>query len=88
VRLLTNNPDKVAQLEGYGVQIAERVPLVVGVTAQNTHYLETKRDRMGHLLPQHVAERDVAVQTAVDQAEVDHADVDHADVDHAEGAAR
>ena len=51
VRLLTNNPDKVAQLEKEGVQVSERVPLVVGMTEQNTGYLEAKRDRMGHLLP-------------------------------------
>ena len=69
VRLLTNNPDKVKQLEGYGVQIAERVPLFVGVTEQNSHYLETKRDRMGHMLPDAVTEQDVAEQTAIDQAE-------------------
>ncbi|QTX05338.1 GTP cyclohydrolase II [Agromyces archimandritae] len=48
VRLLTNNPEKVRQLEAHGVDVAERVPLVVGVGALNTAYLETKRDRMGH----------------------------------------
>lgn len=51
VRLLTNNPDKVTQLEAHGVTVIERVPLHVGVTAQNVHYLATKRDRMGHQLP-------------------------------------
>ncbi|HEY0248955.1 MAG TPA: GTP cyclohydrolase II [Gryllotalpicola sp.] len=50
VRLLTNNPDKVSQLEAHGISIAERVPLVVGVGAFNTGYLETKRDRMGHII--------------------------------------
>ena len=54
VRLLTNNPDKVAQLEEYGVSVAERVPLIVGVTEQNLGYLQTKRDRMGHELPDQV----------------------------------
>ncbi|GAA4188101.1 bifunctional 3,4-dihydroxy-2-butanone-4-phosphate synthase/GTP cyclohydrolase II [Gryllotalpicola kribbensis] len=49
VRLLTNNPDKVSQLEAHGITVDERVPLVVGVGAINTRYLETKRDRMGHL---------------------------------------
>ncbi|MET1053220.1 MAG: GTP cyclohydrolase II [Mycetocola sp.] len=48
VRLLTNNPEKVRQLEEYGVTVTERVPLVVGVGAFNESYLETKRDRMGH----------------------------------------
>ncbi|KQW07910.1 GTP cyclohydrolase [Leifsonia sp. Root4] len=48
VRLLTNNPEKVRQLELHGVRVSERVPLVVGVGAFNESYLETKRDRMGH----------------------------------------
>ncbi|WP_210508953.1 GTP cyclohydrolase II [Naasia sp. SYSU D00057] len=48
VRLLTNNPEKVRQLEEHGVTVRDRVPLVVGVTPQNEGYLETKRDRMGH----------------------------------------
>lgn len=51
IRLLTNNPDKVAQLERHGIDVAERVPLVVGLNAQNHDYLQTKRERMGHLLP-------------------------------------
>jgi 3,4-dihydroxy 2-butanone 4-phosphate synthase / GTP cyclohydrolase II len=48
VRLLTNNPEKVRQLEAHGIRVAERRPLVVGVGAGNTGYLETKRERMGH----------------------------------------
>ena len=51
VRLLTNNPDKVAQLREHGIEITERVPLLVGVTEQNIGYLSAKRDRMGHQLP-------------------------------------
>jgi len=51
VHLLTNNPDKVEQLERRGVRVTERVPLIVGVNPQNTGYLETKRDRMGHQIP-------------------------------------
>lgn len=51
VRLLTNNPDKVAQLEANGVTVSERVPLYVGLTEQNADYLAAKRDRMGHLYP-------------------------------------
>ncbi|MDN4614354.1 GTP cyclohydrolase II [Leifsonia sp. F6_8S_P_1B] len=50
VRLLTNNPEKVRQLEEHGVEVEERVPLVVGVGAFNEGYLETKRDRMGHAI--------------------------------------
>jgi GTP cyclohydrolase II len=49
VRLLTNNPDKVAQLTGAGIEVAERVPLVVGAHPQNAGYLSVKRERMGHL---------------------------------------
>lgn len=56
VRLLTNNPDKVEQLERSGVNVVERVPLFVGVTEQNSGYLQTKRDRMGHQLPSEVAD--------------------------------
>ena len=50
VRLLTNNPDKVASLEEYGVPVAERVPLAVRPNDHNLGYLLTKRDRMGHHL--------------------------------------
>ena len=48
VRLLTNNPEKVRQLELHGVAVTERVPLVVGIGEYNEEYLATKRDRMGH----------------------------------------
>jgi len=48
VRLLTNNPEKVRQLEAHGVTVSERVPLVVGVGSHNEGYLAAKRDRMGH----------------------------------------
>jgi len=51
MRLLTNNPAKRAGLEGYGLSIVGRVPLPVRVTSDNLRYLTTKRDRMGHDLP-------------------------------------
>ncbi len=51
MRLLTNNPDKRAGLEGYGLAITGRVPLPVRVDPENVRYLQTKRDRMGHDLP-------------------------------------
>ena len=51
VRLLSNNPEKRRQLEDHGISVTELVPLVVGVGAVNTAYLEAKRDRMGHHLP-------------------------------------
>lgn len=50
VRLLTNNPDKVRQLEAHGIEVVERLPLVVGVGTVNTGYLDTKRRRMGHAI--------------------------------------
>ncbi|NQX10944.1 GTP cyclohydrolase II [Microbacteriaceae bacterium VKM Ac-2855] len=50
VRLLTNNPEKVRQLTDRGIAVSERVPLIVGIGAFNTRYLETKRDRMGHAI--------------------------------------
>ncbi|MGI9821687.1 GTP cyclohydrolase II [Agromyces sp. Marseille-Q5079] len=50
VRLLTNNPEKVSQLQAHGIRVDERLPLVVGVGAINSAYLETKRRRMGHAI--------------------------------------
>ncbi|MCC0075583.1 MAG: GTP cyclohydrolase II [Rhodobacter sp.] len=50
VRLLTNNPKKVAMLERGGIAVAERVPLKVGQTAENAAYLATKAAKSGHLL--------------------------------------
>ena len=51
MRLLTNNPAKVDGLEAYGVPVAERVPLTPHPNDHNLAYLQTKRDRMGHDLP-------------------------------------
>ncbi|MDN5930949.1 MAG: bifunctional 3,4-dihydroxy-2-butanone-4-phosphate synthase/GTP cyclohydrolase II [Pseudonocardia sp.] len=51
MRLLTNNPDKRAGLEGYGLTVTGRVPLPVRAVPENLSYLRTKRDRMGHDLP-------------------------------------
>ncbi|MEJ7832739.1 MAG: bifunctional 3,4-dihydroxy-2-butanone-4-phosphate synthase/GTP cyclohydrolase II [Nocardioides sp.] len=51
VRLMTNNPDKVRNLEDFGVPVAERVPLTPHPNDHNLAYLLTKRDRMGHQLP-------------------------------------
>jgi 3,4-dihydroxy 2-butanone 4-phosphate synthase/GTP cyclohydrolase II len=50
MRLLTNNPKKVVGLESYGLNLVERVPIEVEVNPENIHYLETKRDKLGHLL--------------------------------------
>ncbi len=50
LRLLTNNPAKRAGLEGYGLQVVERVPLEIPANPDNRKYLSTKRDKLGHLL--------------------------------------
>ena len=51
VRLMTNNPKKVAAVEAHGVQVVERVPLISGLNPHNEGYMQTKTDKMGHLLP-------------------------------------
>jgi 3,4-dihydroxy 2-butanone 4-phosphate synthase/GTP cyclohydrolase II len=52
VRLLSNNPEKSRQLTQHGMNVEELVPLLVGVGSENEGYLEAKRDRMGHRLPE------------------------------------
>ena len=50
MRLLTNNPKKIIGLEGYGLEVVERVPIEMPPTPRNRAYLLTKRDKLGHLL--------------------------------------
>src|SRR5947208_12640568 len=50
IRVLTNNPRKLVGLEGYGLELRERVPIVPHPTDENRAYLEVKRDKLGHLL--------------------------------------
>ncbi len=50
MRLLTNNPKKIIGLEGYGLEVAERVPIEMAPTRRNRAYLITTRDKLGHLL--------------------------------------
>lgn len=50
MRLLTNNPDKVYQLEEFGIEIEKRVPIKMEATKYDEKYLKTKQDRMGHIL--------------------------------------
>jgi len=50
IRLLTNNPKKVIGLDGYGLEIIERVPIEVEPHEANVEYLRAKRDKMGHLI--------------------------------------
>lgn len=51
LRLLTNNPRKVASLAADGIEVVDRVPLQVGENPHNAAYLATKRKRLGHFLP-------------------------------------
>ena len=50
IRLLTNNPRKVVGLDGYGLEIIEQIPIKVAPNKHNQKYLNTKRDKMGHLI--------------------------------------
>jgi 3,4-dihydroxy 2-butanone 4-phosphate synthase/GTP cyclohydrolase II len=50
IRLMTNNPRKIVGLEGYGLQMVERVPIEIEPNRNNVNYLRTKRDKLGHLL--------------------------------------
>ena len=59
VNLMTNNPDKVAQLSEHGINVENRVPLVVGVGEGNLDYLATKASRMGHQISDESLGRDL-----------------------------
>jgi 3,4-dihydroxy 2-butanone 4-phosphate synthase/GTP cyclohydrolase II len=50
VRLMTNNPCKIAGLDGYGIEITERVPVVIPANRHDQRYLDTKKTKMGHLI--------------------------------------
>jgi 3,4-dihydroxy 2-butanone 4-phosphate synthase/GTP cyclohydrolase II len=50
IRLITNNPKKIIGLEGYGLTVVERVPMPVTATPENLRYLETKKEKLGHLI--------------------------------------
>ena len=50
MRLMTNNPSKYGGIEGYGLEIVERVPLVTEATHENLSYLLAKQEKLGHLL--------------------------------------
>ncbi len=50
LRLMTNNPKKIIGLEGYGLEVVGRVPIVIEANRKNLNYLHTKQDKMGHLL--------------------------------------
>ena len=50
LRILTNNPRKIVGIEGYGLQVVERLPIEIPATDANREYLRTKRDKLGHIL--------------------------------------
>ena len=50
IRLLTNNPKKIVGLEGYGLDVVERIPLVIKPSKSNKRYLKTKREKLGHVI--------------------------------------
>jgi 3,4-dihydroxy 2-butanone 4-phosphate synthase/GTP cyclohydrolase II len=50
IRLLTNNPKKIVGLEGYGLEVIERVPIKVRPGKENRRYLEAKREKLGHVI--------------------------------------
>jgi len=50
MKLLTNNPKKIEGLERYGIEIIERVPLVIKADENNERYLKTKKEKLGHYL--------------------------------------
>jgi len=50
IRLITNNPRKIVGLEGYGLEIVERVPMIFAPSEHNARYLATKKEKLGHLI--------------------------------------
>lgn len=50
IRLLTNNPEKITELEAHGIHVAERIPLEITPVAENNRYLQTKKEKFHHLL--------------------------------------
>jgi len=50
IKLMTNNPKKIVGLEGYNLEIVERVPIEVPLSCENEFYMQTKKDKMGHVI--------------------------------------
>jgi 3,4-dihydroxy 2-butanone 4-phosphate synthase/GTP cyclohydrolase II len=69
MRLLTNNPEKRAGLEGHGLAISERLPLQTDPTPQNVGYLRAKREKLGHLLDLPEMDGPAAAEPTIDEVE-------------------
>jgi GTP cyclohydrolase II len=50
IKLITNNPDKIEQMKEFGINVVERIPLVIKPTEYNSKYLETKKEKLKHML--------------------------------------
>jgi len=50
MRLITNNPQKIIGLSGYDLEVVERIPLIIPIKKSNKKYMQTKKDKMGHLI--------------------------------------
>ena len=50
IRLMTNNPEKVSQVEALGIKVIERVPIIIPVDEDNEAYIKAKREQAGHML--------------------------------------
>jgi len=50
MKLITNNPRKIVALEGFGLEVVDRVPIVINPNPHNRQYLEAKKEKCGHLL--------------------------------------
>ena len=70
MRLITHNPAKYSGLDGYGIEIVDRVGIPLLVTPENVRYLHTKRQRMGHFLPEIRVDR-VTEGSGAEQATAD-----------------
>lgn len=58
LRLMTNNPRKIVALKGFDLEMVERVPIEIPPNPMNVHYLETKRDKLGHMILNNISERE------------------------------
>jgi 3,4-dihydroxy 2-butanone 4-phosphate synthase/GTP cyclohydrolase II len=87
MRLLTNNPEKRAGLEGHGLAIIERLPLQTDPTPQNVGYLRAKREKLGHLLDLPAVEGPAIDDPTIDESRIDEPRIDEPRIDEVEARA-